>query len=146
MRRLECEMLLIQVKEVKRKVLTTKLRGEEGLTALTWLTLLFCANQTPTCFPCLLSSLASLVLIVEPNPSPLWSLNCEIMCFTKCCDSVLVYRQYVMWLAAARRTTVPILGNRLYLLQNMFSIISKHLCKQHIYLKCAPVVEEVFLN
>lgn len=89
----------------------------ERLTGVTWLTLLFCTNQTPTCFPCLLSSLASLVLIVEPNPSPLWSLECEIMCFTKYSGSVIVYTHYVMRWVATRLTAVPVLIIRLCLLQ-----------------------------
>lgn len=89
----------------------------ERLTGVTWLTLLFCTNQTPTCFPCLLSSLASLVLIVEPNPSPLCSLECEIMCFTKYSGSVIVYTHYVMRWVATRLTAVPVLIIRLCLLQ-----------------------------
>lgn len=59
-------------------------REENGLTALTWHTLLFSENQTPTfsvCYPLLAASSSLWSLILRP----LWSLECEIMCFTKCC-------------------------------------------------------------
>lgn len=57
---------------------------ENGLTALTWHTLLFSENQTPTfsvCYPLLAASSSLWSLILRP----LWPLECEIMCFTKCC-------------------------------------------------------------
>lgn len=82
---MECEVVLSQFTK-KEESLTTKLKtGEKSdysdLTHSPFLT------QTPTCFPCLLSSPASLVLIVQLNPSPLCSVECEIMCFTKYCGS-----------------------------------------------------------
>lgn len=48
---------------------------EEGLTPVTCLTLVLCKPDTH------MSSLDSLVLIVEPNLGPLCSLECEILCF-----------------------------------------------------------------
>lgn len=82
---MECEVELTQFTKKRGKFNHKTKDGEKSdysdLTHSPFLT------QTPTCFPCLLSSPASLVLIVQLNPSPLCSVECEIMCFTKYCGS-----------------------------------------------------------
>lgn len=58
----------------RKDVLRVKRRGRQ----VSWLTL-----PLPHDLPCLLSSPASPVLFVEPNPWARWSLECEITRFTE---------------------------------------------------------------
>lgn len=78
-------------KKKNEESLTTKLWGRVAECSDLTLPPFLCLTQTPTCFPCLLSSLAREVLIVDPNPSLLWPVECEIMCFNKYCGCHCLY-------------------------------------------------------